>query len=104
MNITNGVITPETDDEIIAYGREIYRRAQQADWPQDGVEALRFASSRLWTETEVCARVRADGFPVTPGRRARARRAAGELLQAIHSYCGPAAAAKVSGQDGSVAA
>jgi len=105
MTITEaGCFVPETADEIIAYGRELYRRAQQIDWPAEGVESLRGAASRLWTETEVCARVCADGFAVTPGRLARARGAATRLIQVIHSYCGPDAAAFASGQDGSVAA
>jgi len=91
-------------DEAVAYGRELYRRAQRLDWPAEGVESLRNAASRLWTETEVCARVRADGFAVTPGRLARARGAATHLIQVIHSYCGPDAAASAAGQDGSAAA
>lgn len=97
-------LIPETADEIVAYGFELYRLAQQLDWPEEGRDALRNAASLLWTETEVCARVRADGFVVTPGRLARARKAAGELIQAIHAYCGPDAAARISRQEGSAAA
>lgn len=97
-------LIPVTADEIITHGREIYRRAQQAGWPDEGRDVLLRASSRLWTETEICARVRDDGFQVTPGRLARAREAASGLLQALHSYCGAEAAAIVSGEAGQVAA
>jgi hypothetical protein len=89
---------PLTADEVIACGRELYRRAQQANWPEEGTEALRRASSRLWTETEICARIRDDGMRVTPGRIASARKAAGELIAVMDAYCGDAAGTLVSGQ------
>jgi hypothetical protein len=33
MTITDGVITPETADEIVARGWETYRRAMESEWP-----------------------------------------------------------------------
>lgn len=98
------MLITETADEIIACGRELYRRVQQLGWPEGGISALRGLSSRLWTETEVCARVRDEGMPVTAGRLAAAREAQVNLIRAVHAYCGDDAAAFASGQDGSAAA
>ena len=83
---------PFTAYELVPVAREVYRRAQRADWPEEGRTTLLRLSSRLWTETEIIARVRDDGGTVTPGRVATARKAATDLLLALHAWCGPEAA------------
>lgn len=90
---------PLTADEVITRGREVYRAAQDADWPEEGRGVLLRASSRLATEIGICARVRDDGMTVTPGRIASARKAMGDLLAALHAYCGPEVAADVSSEE-----
>lgn len=98
-----GASIPLTADEVIDAGRELHRAAQQADWPEEGRSVLLRASSRLATETAICASVRDDGFTVTPGRVASARKAMGDLIAALHAYCGPEVAAALGGEEAKAA-
>lgn len=101
-------VIPLTADEVITSGRALYKAVQDATWPQDpeSIAVLMRASSRLSTEIQVCARVRDDGFAVTPGRIASTRRAASDLLAAVHAYLGPEVAAEYvsNGEQGRAAA
>lgn len=96
---------PLTAAEVITSGRALYKAVQDATWPQDpdSIAALMRASSRVWTETEVCKRVLGDGFPVTPGRVASARRAVSDLIAAAVA-CGLDVTAAIGGSEGQAAA
>ena len=101
MTITEeGVITPQTTAEIVAYGWEVYRRSQQIPW----TGALFIAQSRLFREVApfACNRLYAPrwGSPHRNGIRG----ATAALILAVLMHCGDADAAFVSGQDGRVAA
>ena len=106
MTITEeGVITPETPAEIIAYGWEVYRRSQQVPFPQDPEAAgtLMRAQSRLWHQAApfACVSLYAPGKgPDLDG----ILKAAADVIAAVGQHCGDEAAAFASGQDRSVAA
>ena len=96
-------MNPLTAEEVIATGSALYRAVQGAGWPAGGRAALMRASSRLSTEIQICKRVLDDGFTVTPGRIASARKAAGDLIAAALA-CGIDVAAFAGGEDESGAA
>lgn len=96
---------PLTAAEVITCGRALYRAVQDATWPQDeqAIGVLMRASSRLSTEIGVCARVQDDGFPVTTGRVASARKAASDLIAAAVA-CGLDVTAVTGSSEGQAAA
>lgn len=101
MKITDaGVITPETYAEIIHYAWEVYRRTQQVPWPAAGGKDLLMAQSRLWHLAEPYASGRESAGADLDAIRA----ATGDLIEAVHRYCGDADGAFASGQDGRAAA
>ena len=95
----------ETAAEIIAYGWDVYRRSQQAAWPQDPEAAgtLMRAQSRLWHQTApfACASLYAPGVGPDLGG---IQDATAILIATIGEHCGNDAAAFASGQDRSAAA
>jgi hypothetical protein len=97
----DGTITPETPAEIIAYGWEVYRRSQQAPFPQDPEAAgtLMRAQSRLWHQVEPHTRTDGRHPPGEPDADA-IDDAIDALVAAVEWHCGTSAAAFVSGTEG----
>lgn len=101
MTITDGIIIPETRAEIVFYGWEVHRRTQDVPFPSVGGGTVLKAQSRLFRLTEPYASGRE---PLCGADLTAIENATASLIEAVRAYCGDSAAAKVSGQDGSVAA
>ena len=84
---------PVTETEAVAYGWDVFRVAQGAQWPAEHAREIYRAFTRLSTELEMHGRLADDEWardaaPLTRARHAEnALKRAADLVGLLEKYC-----------------